>query len=326
MRTLWLALIAVFAATTIGLADAEAKRLGGGRSFGKQAPPPTMQRDAAPPAAPSAAPGAPASPQAAAPRAGAPGTAAAAGGSRWMAPIAGLAAGLGLAALASYLGFGEELASIMLIVLMAIVALVVIRAVMSRRGPVRHEPAVAGAGPGAGTHRYSGLDTGAGDARGPAVPGATARPSGAAHAGGAVGGGAVAQAAIAAGELPPGFDAEGFVRSAKVHFVRLQAAFDAADTDDLREFTSPEMFAELKLEIDERRGAPNQTDVVTLDARLLGVERGAADELASVRFTGMLREQPGAAAEPFDEVWNFARPTSGSGGWVLAGIQQAAKA
>jgi predicted lipid-binding transport protein (Tim44 family) len=104
--------------------------------------------------------------------------------------------------------------------------------------------------------------------------------------------------------------------------VRLQAAFDAGNTDDLREFTSPEMFAELKLEIDERNGAANQTDVVKLEASLLGVETGPVEHMASVRFSGMLRERADAAAEPFDEVWNFTRSADGKSGWVLSGIQQ----
>ena len=78
--------------------------------------------------------------------------------------------------------------------------------------------------------------------------------------------------------------------------------------------------------VDERKGAPNQTDVVSLDAQVLGVDTVAADLMASVRFSGMLREQPGTPAEAFDEVWNFTRPTAGQGGWVLAGIQQLSKA
>ena len=332
MRNVWLAVIAVFAAATIGLADAEAKKLGGGRNVGKQAPDSTMQRSATPstpagaqgaaPAGPAAAPAAPsapaAAPSAAAPRPAAPAAAPAAGGaSRWLGPVAGIAAGLGLAALASHLGFGEELASFMLIALLAIVALVVVRMVLSRRAAARREPAYAGG------YAYSGLGQEA------SVP--TWQPP--AAAGGAapaepakVTAQPVAARPAAAGPVPAGFDAEGFVRNAKVYFVRLQAAFDAGDTADLREFTSPEMFAELKLEIDERRGAPNQTDVVTLDAQLLGVEAGATEHLASVRFSGMLREEAGAQAEPFDEVWNFSRPTSGQGGWVLAGIQQIPKA
>jgi predicted lipid-binding transport protein (Tim44 family) len=106
----------------------------------------------------------------------------------------------------------------------------------------------------------------------------------------------------------------------------MQAAYDAGNTADLREFTSPEMFAELKLEIEGRQGAANQTDVVTLEADLLGVDTGPVEQLASVRFTGMIREEAGASAQPFDEVWNFARPVGTQGGWVLAGIQQLSQA
>jgi predicted lipid-binding transport protein (Tim44 family) len=333
MRTIWLALVAVFLATTIGLADAEAKRMGGGRSVGKQAPSGTIQRDATPsqpgtPASPGAAQSGPsatpatpapsAAPSATAPRPAQPaaGPAAASGGSRWLGPIAGLAAGLGLAALASHLGFGEELASIMLIALMAMVALFVVRMILSRRSASQPRPATAGAyGGGYGAAREASPASDWSSSR-PAPSAAPVRPVETAAV-------AVPQA-VAVGPVPAGFDVDGFLRNAKVYFVRLQAAFDAGDTNDLREFTSPEMFAELKLEIDQRRGAENQTDVVTLDARLLGVEAGADEHLASVRFTGMLREQPGAAAEPFDEVWNFERPVSGKGGWVLAGIQQTA--
>lgn len=86
------------------------------------------------------------------------------------------------------------------------------------------------------------------------------------------------------------------------------------------------MFAELKLEIDGRQGAANQTDVVTLEAELLSVDTGSLEQLASVRFTGMIREDTAASAQPFDEVWNFARPVATQGGWVLAGIQQLTQA
>jgi predicted lipid-binding transport protein (Tim44 family) len=310
MKTFWLALMAVFAVVTIGIADAEAKRVGGGKSIGKQAPSNTIQRDATP----AASPGAPASAAAAAPRAGAA-AAPAAGGNRWLAPVAGIAAGLGLAALASHLGFGDELASFLLMALLAVAVLVVVRMVMSRRAAASQpKPAYAGG------YQYTGLGQEA------SVP--NYRPSSAPAASRDHPIDAVRPAAqpVSGYHAPAGFDADGFVRNAKVYFVRLQAAFDAGNTADLREFTSPEMFAELKLEIDERNGAPNQTDVVTLEAVLLGVESGATEHLASVRFSGMLREQADAPAEPFDEVWNFARPAQGEGGWVLAGIQQLDKA
>jgi predicted lipid-binding transport protein (Tim44 family) len=328
MKTFWLALIAVFAAASIGLADAEAKRVGGGKSVGKQAPSSTIQRDATPSApaggassaqSPGGATATPATPapaaSATAPRAGQPAAAAPAKpGNRWLGPIAGLAAGLGLAALASHLGFGEGLASFMMIALMVIAAVVVVRMIMARRAASQPQPAVAGA------YGYTGLGQEASvpNWQAPQVPAASRdQPVDAVRA---------AAQPIADGHVPAGFDVDGFVRNAKVYFVRLQAAFDAGDTADLREFTSPEMFAELKLEIDERQGAANQTDVVTLDGRLLGVEADGSEQLASVRFTGMLRERQDAPAEPFDEVWNFTRPTAGQGGWVLAGIQQLAGA
>jgi len=212
------------------------------------------------------------------------------------------------------MGFGEELASIMMIAIFAVLALVVIRMIMARRAAPRQQPAYAGG------YAYTGLGQ---EAAVPAPPPPVA--SGSASRAQPVDAVRAPQP-VAAGRVPEGFDVDGFVRNAKVYFVRLQAAFDAGDTDDLREFTSPEMFAELKLEIDERNGAPNQTDVLSLEGRLLGVEAAAGDQLASVRFSGQLREQPGAQPEAFDEVWNFARPLAGNGGWVLAGIQQLAKA
>ncbi|HYF57689.1 MAG TPA: TIM44-like domain-containing protein [Burkholderiaceae bacterium] len=328
MKTFWMAMVAVIAATSISIGDAEAKRMGGGRSIGKQAPSNTIQRDATPstPASPSAAPNAPAQsagPNApAAPAASAtaprPGQAAAAAparaGNRWLGPIAGIAAGLGLAALASYLGFGEELATIMLIALVAMAVLVAVRMFMARRAAAQRRPAYAG------QYGFTGLGQEA------SVPNYQPTPVPAAASAQPMDAIRSAAQPIADGRVPAGFDTEGFLRNARVHFIRLQAAFDAGDTDDLREFTSPEMFAELKLEIDERAGAPNQTDVVSLDAALLGVDAGADEHLASVRFTGSLRERANAAPEAFDEVWNFTRPAAGQGGWVLAGIQQLTRA
>jgi predicted lipid-binding transport protein (Tim44 family) len=314
MKTFWLALIALFAAMTIGIADADAARVGGGKSVGKQAPSNTVNRDATPssPAGNSAAQAAPSAPSAAA--SARPAAPAAPAGNRWLGPIAGLAAGLGLAALASHFGFGEGLANFMMIALLVVAALVVVRLIMSRRSAAQAKPAYAGG------YQYTGLGQEA------SVP--NYQPSSAPAASRDQPIDAVRPAAqpVSGYDAPAGFDAEGFVRNAKLNFVRLQAAFDAGNTADLREFTSPEMFAELKLEIDERNGAPNQTDVVTLEAALLGVQSGVTEHLASVRFSGMLREQPGAPAEPFDEVWNFGRPAQGQGGWVLAGIQQLTKA
>ena len=296
--------VAVVAAIAIAAPEAEARRMGGGKSIGQQSSKVTQR--SATPQQPAAAPQAASRP--------AQGAAPASTGNRWLGPIAGIAAGLGLAALASHLGFGEELASFMLIALLAVAALAVFRMLASRRTQGGPQAAYQGAGYSPAnlgqeaTVRYSPLPQGGAgtDLRQP-VP-------------------SVAPVAAAAGSgtwaIPADLDVEAFVRTGKVQFLRLQAAFDAGDLNDLREFTTPEMYAELKLEIDERNGASNRTDVVTLDAQLLGVETTSVEHIASLRFTGMIREEANGEARAFDEVWNLVKPVSGSGGWVLAGIQQ----
>jgi predicted lipid-binding transport protein (Tim44 family) len=112
------------------------------------------------------------------------------------------------------------------------------------------------------------------------------------------------------------------VRIAKLNFIRLQAANDAKNLDDMREFTSPELFAEIKLQMDERGNAPQQTDVVMLNAELLEVITEGNRHIASVRFSGLIREEAGAAPAQFEEVWHLIKPVEGDKGWTIAGIQQ----
>ena len=126
-----------------------------------------------------------------------------------------------------------------------------------------------------------------------------------------------------ASRIPADFDVASFSRNAKVNFIRLQAASDVGNLDDIREFTTPEMFAELKMELAERRGATQHTDVVNIDANVIDVEEGADRYVVSVRFNGMIREEAGAPAESFNEIWHLVKPRQGAGGWLLAGIQQA---
>jgi predicted lipid-binding transport protein (Tim44 family) len=126
--------------------------------------------------------------------------------------------------------------------------------------------------------------------------------------------------------VPADFDVESFLRNAKSYFIRLQAAWDRGDVNDIREFTTPEMFAELKMQLQERGAAPAHIDVVSLDAELLGIEKVGDEYLASVKFSGLIKESENAPPEPFTEVWNLIKPISGQGGWVLAGIQQLSQA
>ena len=122
--------------------------------------------------------------------------------------------------------------------------------------------------------------------------------------------------------IPADFDVPAFLRAAKANFIRLQAAWDKNDINDLHQFTTPEMFAELRLQLQERGAASNVTDVIELDADLLGIETFQDDYMASVRLTGKNREDANGPAEPFEEIWNMTRPISKKTGWVLAGIQQ----
>ncbi len=122
--------------------------------------------------------------------------------------------------------------------------------------------------------------------------------------------------------IPADFDVPAFLRAAKSHFIRLQAAWDKNDINDLHQFTSPEMFAELRLQLQERGTVPNVTDIIELDADLLGIEVCENDYVASVRFTGKIREEVNGPVESFEEIWNMTRPISKKTGWVLVGIQQ----
>jgi predicted lipid-binding transport protein (Tim44 family) len=121
--------------------------------------------------------------------------------------------------------------------------------------------------------------------------------------------------------LPPGFDAAGFVRQAKLQFTRLQAAYDAGDRKALADVMTPAMLAEVAKELDGR-GAHKPTEVQTLNAEVLEVTTEGDAHWASVRFTGTLREDGELFTKPFDEVWNLTKPVDGATGWLLAGIQQ----
>ena len=289
MKNFVLMAAALLLGATLTISDAEAaKRLGGGSSTG-------MQRQSVAPNNASQAAPAPRQPAAAA-------AAPAAQPKRsWMGPLAGLAAGLGLAALASHFGFGEELANFMMIALLAVVVIAAIGFFMRKKAAAQGHQGMQYAGAGAGYGQ-------------PSPPAQDYTPAGGSYAAGAA-----APAAMAA--IPADFDVEGFVRNAKVNFIRLQAANDAGNLDDIREFTAPEMFAEIKMAIAERKGAAQTTDVAQLNAEVVDVSEESSRYIVSVRFTGLIGED-GQAPQPFDEIWHMTKPTDGSRGWVIAGIQQ----
>ena len=307
----------VLALATAGLfsADAEAsKRLGSGGSSGKQSSIATQKQATPPQAAPSQA-AAPAGAQAAAPSQR----------SKWRGPIAGLAAGLGLAALASHFGFGEELANFMMIALLVMAVLFIIRMVMARRQAANQASSASGqpawAAAGAGSSSQPGFGQAQQQNSLFSQQNTAQQPAQAGGLFSSVNQAAATPAVSQPWGVPADFDVAGFVESAKHHFRRLQAANDAGNLDDLREFTSPQLFEEFAAEIRTRQGE-NYTEVVRLDAELLGIETQDGEYLASVRFSGLIREGRNMPPQTFDEVWNLSKPLQGAGGWVLSGIQQ----
>ena len=321
MKSWWMTvLVAVLAVTLIPTAS-EAKRLGGGKSYGMQRSTPDKSAQSAPvtPAAPAATPNTPGTPATAA---------AAAPGRSWMGPIAGLAAGLGIAALFSHLGMGEGLANFVMLALLAFAAVFVIRLLMRRvAGGGAQRPNLAMAGAGAGATGQAAAPPRFVDER-PGMQPALQRDALAPVIGSdlkpplAVPGVADSPVTTIVPSLPEGFDTEAFERLAKMIFIRMQAANDSADLNDLRTFTTPELFAALRLDLQERGPAAQHTDVEKVDATLIDYAQESGRQVVSVRFQGLVREEAGAEATPFDEVWHLVKPADDSRAWAIAGIQQ----
>jgi len=291
MKKILLALSIGVLTLGLTLGDAQAKRLGGGKSSGTQRESVT-QRKAVTPAPTNAAPAAAPTPAPAAPK------------RNWLGPLAGLAAGLGIAALLSHFGMGEGLSNILLIGLLVAAAFFAFKFFFRpKQSPMESPDAMRYAGVGGANMAPLPLTSSLGET----VSTSKIEP---------------VRSAPLPITIPAGFDVEGFLRVAKLNFIRLQASNDAKNLDDIRDFVSPEMFAEIKLQIDERGTVDQHTDVVILNGELLEVHTEGEHHLASVRFSGMIREEAGAVAAPFDEVWNLSKPIEGSKGWCIVGIQQ----
>lgn len=282
-RTLTFLTLAIFSFGLLAF-DAEAKRMGGGKSFGKQRQSVNQQQAApAPQQAPAAAP------------------AAAAGGSKWGGALAGLAAGGLLAAL--FMGGAFENINMMDIVTMLLLVGAVFFIIRMLRKPKVEQPS---------SMQYSGMNTNTRDnSNSPAFTppaGATVADSHATHR---------------QPSIPADFKVEPFLRNAKASFMRLQTAHDHGDINEIRDYTTPEMLAEINAQIDERGGAQQKTEVMFIDANLLEVETTDDMAIASVRFTGQLRDLPDGEPEAFDEIWHVQKDLKDPDStWLLAGIQQ----
>jgi len=295
--------------------SAEAGRLSGGRKMGRQSSN-VGQPSSAPgsPGAPSAAPG-----QQSVQKSAPPAPVAQPAPRRpWGAMLGGLAAGLGLAWLAHSLGFGEAFGNILMVALVAMLAVALIGWLMRRRTPQTSPQPFAVAG---GSYSPSYRPENVGND-------ASARPYERSYFQPEAGQGSMIGSGLTGSQawgVPAGFDTEGFLAACKRNFVSLQAAWDHSDLSALRAFMTDEMLGEITTQLAERdshTGTPvNVTEVVMLDARLLGIEETAVDYLASVEFSGMIRENTSSGPAPFREVWNMSKPKDGSAGWLVAGVQ-----
>lgn len=301
---------AAVAMITVGLlslpAGVEAKRLGGGMNLGKQSS--GMQRQAKPPAQAQR-------PAQQSQAQGAPGQRPVSGASRWLGPLAGLAAGGLLASLFFGDAFaGFQVMDFLLIALLAVGGFMLFR--MRKRN--QSKPAIVAAGVGGGFAQpwsASAYERGIRDE--PAAFGGRPQSS-ILHPGMGDQSGPTADD----DDAPNWFDGPGFLEGAKTHFIRLQAAWDEADFRDIREYTTPRLFAELQRER-EKIQETQYTEVVRLTSELIGVRREEDLVVASVLFSGLIREDEKGVAEDFREIWHVQhRWATSEGDWLIAGIQQ----
>jgi len=303
--TLMLSTLAMLAVTS----DAQARRFGGGMSFGRQSSNILKQRQAVKPPAAQSTPRAASGSTARARNAAAGGTQTARSGmSRFLGPIAGIAAGLGIAALLSAMGLSGaflELVSSLILIALVIWA---VRALIRRARATGPRPATQAAQPMSRQRSSSSSWQ------------APARPQAPIDMGVVRDSAAPAQApADPSWFIPDDFDTPAFLENAKTQFAEIQALWDQGDLDALGNYLTDDLLAELSPQILSQTG-DTPTEIVLLNAQLMGIEQVAGGHLASVRYSGMLREAPNPEATRFEEVWNLYK--ADGEGWMLAGIQQ----
>lgn len=296
-----------------------ARRFGGGKSMGQQSNNVTQREAAKPatPASPNAAPNATPTPSTPAP--------APAPRRQWGAMLGGLAAGLGLAWLAHSLGFGAELGQFLMFGLIALAVVMVIGYFMRRRS-TQDPYAYAGGNPHNPNEMrpYNPAKIGNDASARPWEQNSTQFEGTPATGRSATRIGSALLGANSHWQIPEGFDAAGFVAAAKANFISLQAAWDQSDIPALRAMMTDTMLVEIQSQLAERAhlvSGPNTTEVVMLEAQLLGIEDLGEGYMASVEFSGMIREDLNSGPSPFREVWNMTRPKQGQAGWLVAGVQ-----
>ena len=293
MKNLLALALAILTFSLLAMPIAEAKRLGGGSNLGKQysSPPASASTQQARSSHTTATQ--PNSAQATR----------AAGASRWLGPLAGLAAGGLLASLFFGDAFeGLQVMDFLLLVALVIGGIMLFRMLRRGTGPT---PASANASPG----RFGGGQVSPEYAR---QPHSVAQP-----------GMVSPQVQSSENQAPGWFDPHTFTSGAKNHFLRLQAAWDKADFSDIRAYTMPELFTELQRERQSLGSGPQFTEVVTLNVSLTGLRRDDNQLVVSLEFSGLIREDQQGPANPFREIWHIQHAwNTPDGDWFIAGIQQ----
>lgn len=318
----WIAILAIgLTMMSLSVSADAARRFGGGMSFGRSAP--TLQKATPAPSAginqqrvnpqqqqrqQQAAPAQQPRPQTAAP-------------SPMRGMLMGLAAALGITALAHALGLGEDFAQFLMIALMALVAFYVIRMLLglflvkrrpagmpghsaetSRQDPMQSRYDYASSEPQSSQSTFSGSSPMAGS-----VLDELNNPTSAQKV-----------------ELPADFDVEQFLKVAEANFAKMQKAWDTGNVTSLSDFTTDEVFRTVTHQLRERGAQDYQTEIVTLKSDFRGIVRDGEEYLAGVHFDGTLNVS--GEAERVDETWILTKPVHGQGGWLLAGIHQESEA
>jgi len=274
--------LSIFMALCISLTfalDAHAKRFGGGKSFGSAPSHQTRQ--------------APQQTQAAPNQAGRQTPAAASGASRWLGPLAGLAAGGLLASM--FMGDGFEGIQFMDILIFGLIAFLLFRFLAARRR--QQQPAMAGHAP---MQREM-----------PQQPATSI-----------FGGSAAPVAAAPVINAPAWFNEQNFVAAAREHFLSLQQHWDANEMDKIAEFVTPQLLGFLKQERAEIGDAYQSTYVDDLQIQLDGVDDNAEKTTATLTFSGVAKTSRFDQGEPFSESWRMERVQGENQPWLVAGIRQ----
>lgn len=271
--------LSIFMALCIGLTlslDVHAKRFGGGKSFGSAPSHQTRQAPQQTQATPTQAGKTPA---------------AASGASRWLGPLAGLAAGGLLASM--FMGDGFEGIQFMDILIFGGIAFLLFRFLAARRR--QQQPAMAGHAP---MQRE--------------MP---AQPS-------IFGGSATSATAAPVINAPAWFNEQNFVAAAREHFLSLQQHWDANEMDKIAEFVTPQLHEFLKRERAEIGDAYQSTYVDDLQIQLDGVDDQADKTIATLTFVGISKNSRFDQGEPFSESWRMERAQGENQPWLVAGIRQ----